>query len=157
VTPRRRRTPRPDSELDAIHLRVGARLTDDGQRYTAGRRALVGALASARGPLTVPDLAALAPELPASSMYRNLEVLERSTLVRRLPAVGDHACWEMSEPLVAHHHHLVCGRCGTIEDVVLDDATEAALEATLSTLAADAGFVPAEHVVDLHGTCRDCR
>jgi Fe2+ or Zn2+ uptake regulation protein len=143
-------------DLDAIHRRVEARLGDDDQRYTRGRRSLVTALATAAGPVTIPELSGFAPEVPSSSMYRNLEILERSGLVRRLIAAGDHARWEMNEPLVAHHHHLICGRCGTIEDVVLDDHTESTIETTLAQVAAAAGFEPAEHTLDLHGTCRDC-
>ena len=152
------RSPEPDrDELEAIHERIASRLADDGQRYTRGRRTLVGTLAGASGPVTIPELSAMAPSLPASTMYRNLEILERSGLVRRITASGDHARWEMCEPLVAHHHHLICDRCGTIEDITLDDETEHLVERTLADVAARSGFVPADHILDLHGTCARCR
>ncbi len=144
-------------ELGAIHQRTAVRMAEENQRYTSGRRSLVTALATAAGPVTIPQLTELAPGLAASSAYRNLEVLERCGLVRRIVAPGDHSRWELCEPLVAHHHHLICAGCGTIEDVTLDDSTEAIIETALGAIAGKAGFAPAEHTLDLHGICRDCR
>ena len=42
-------------------------------------------------------------------------------LLTRITAGGDHAYFEFAEPLLSHHHHLVCVDCGSIEDVYLDD------------------------------------
>lgn len=139
-----------------VHERIGARLSDDGQRYTSGRRQLVDALTRAAKPITIPELSTAASDLASSSMYRNLEVLERSGLVRRIVAVADHARWELCEPLIAHHHHLICDECGGIEDVTLDDVTEEAIESAMARIAAATGFTAADHTLDLHGTCKRC-
>ena len=98
-----------------------------------------------------------APELAPSSIYRNLHVLERSGVVNRITASGDHAYFEFAEPLLSHHHHLVCVACGSIEDVFLDDELEAVVDRSLAELASRSGFTPSHHSLDLHGRCANCR
>ncbi len=145
----------PERTAD-LHEQIVRRLSQNEQRYTSGRRRLVEVLAAAIHPLTLPEIVSLEPDLTQSSTYRNLEILERSGIVRRLIAHTDHAHFELAEPLLGHHHHLICDGCGTIIDIHLDDDLEALVEAGLSDAAAMAGFTPAHHVLDLHGRCRDC-
>ena len=108
-------------------------------------------------PVTLPDIVAAAPELAPSSIYRNLDVLERSGVVDRITASGDHAHFEFAEPLLSHHHHLICIDCGAIEDVRLDDDVEALVDQSLTEAASRAGFTPLRHSLDLHGHCASCR
>ena len=132
------------------------RLARHDYRYTNGRRRLVDAIAAAGQPVTLPDIVVAAPELAPSSIYRNLDVLERSGVVNRIIASGDHAYFEFAEPLLSHHHHLICIGCGAIEDVRLDDAVEAIVDRSLAEAASRAGFAPLRHSLDLHGHCSDC-
>lgn len=150
-------TSRPADDADVLHEHASTLLSRFQQRYTSGRRRLVMLLAEAGQPLSLPDILGRDPELPQSSVYRNLDVLERVGLVNRL-AVGadDHARFELSEPLLGHHHHLICIGCGTIEDVHLDEALEAQVEEALASAASAAGFSPVSHSLDLHGHCKDC-
>ena len=85
---------RPDLDRD-----VAGRLAAHDQRYTSGRRTLVGALADAGGPITLPELLALQPSLAQSSAYRNLGVLEVAGVVRRLVHGADRAHYELAEEL----------------------------------------------------------
>ena len=139
-----------------LHSAVGARLARQGFRYTTGRRRLVDALSSAGQPITLPEIVLAAPDLAASSVYRNLDVLERSSVVERINSVGDHAHFELAEPLLEHHHHLVCVACGSIEDVRFDDELEERVERSLAAAASRAGFTPLHHSLDLHGRCAAC-
>ncbi len=106
--------------------------------------------------MTRPDIAAAAPDLPASSTYRNLDVLERCGIVHRIRASGDHAHFELTEPLLDHHHHLICVDCGEIQDVHLAKRLENMVERNLAEVAAAAKFTPLHHSLDLHGRCRAC-
>ena len=133
-----------------------ARLTRHDYRYTPGRRRLVEALAGAGRPVTLPEISCSAPDLPLSSTYRNLEVLQRSGVVNRISIRGDRAHFELAEPLLSHHHHLVCVACGTIEDVHLDDELEALVARNLAEAAQRADFTPLRHMLDLHGHCAEC-
>ena len=135
---------------------VRVRLGRHDHRYTAGRRRLVEALAAAGQPVTLHHIAALAPELPLSSAYRNLEVLERVGVVDRISIGGDRASFELAEPLLSHHHHLVCIICGTIEDIRLDDELEELVDQSLARAARRVNFRPLRHMLDLHGHCSDC-
>ncbi|MFQ5556326.1 MAG: transcriptional repressor, partial [Acidimicrobiales bacterium] len=102
------------STEDSIHRHVRARLASLDRRYTPGRRRLVDLLVEARRPVSLPELLAMDANIPQSSIYRNLEVLERSGLVHRLAVAGEHARFELAEPLLRHHHHLLCTACGAV-------------------------------------------
>jgi len=136
---------------------VAGRLAAHDQRYTSGRRILVGALADAGGPITLPELLVLRPSLAQSSAYRNLGVLEVAGVVRRLVHGADRAHYELAEELTRnHHHHLICETCGAVSDVTLDDQLERSLGRSFQRVADATGFVPRHHSVDLFGQCADC-
>ncbi len=142
--------------LEDLHAMVRVRLSRHDCRYTRGRRRLVEALAAAGHPVTLTEMASSAPDLPVSSIYRNLEVLERAGVVNRISIRGDRAHFELAEPLLPHHHHLVCVACGSIEDVRLDDELEDLVDRTLAEAARRAAFTPLRHLLDLHGHCSRC-
>lgn len=142
---------------DPLHEQIARRLDRNDQRYTRGRRRLVDALVQAGRPINLPDILDLDPDLALSSAYRNLDVLETCGVVRRLsPPGGDHAHFELAEPLLDHHHHLICVTCGAIADVHLDHELENLVDRKLAEAAHAAGFTPLHHSLDLHGHCADC-
>jgi len=96
---RRSREPDPTPGLRELHAMVRARLARHDSRYTPGRRRLVEALMSAGRPVTLTEIASSAPDLPVSSTYRNLSVLELSGVVNRISIRGDRAYFELAEPL----------------------------------------------------------
>lgn len=147
----------PDEQSLDRHAFVHKRLSSASHRYTTGRHRLVDALAGSGQPLTLPDIVAIAPDLAASSVYRNLEVLERCGVVNRITSGSGHAHFELAEPLLSHHHHLVCVDCGGIEDVRLDDKIEELLDQHLNLLASRASFKPLRHSLDLQGHCERCQ
>ena len=135
---------------------VRVRLARDDSRYTPGRRRLVEALVGAGHPVTLNEIASSASDLPVSSTYRNLRVLERSGVVNRISIGGDRAYFELAEPLLSHHHHLVCIACGAITDIHLDDELEEMIDRRLAEAARRAAFAPLRHMLDLHGHCSRC-
>jgi Fe2+ or Zn2+ uptake regulation protein len=145
-----------ERELHELHATAGDRLREGEQRYTSSRRALVEALAAADRPSTIPELLGGRPDLAQSSAYRNLTVLEQVGIVRRVVTGGEHARFELAEDLTGHHHHLVCGACGTVEDFTVSAALERSLEAALAKVADGTGFQVDHHRLDLVGTCPRC-
>lgn len=139
-----------------IHVTVASRLRRDGQRFTKGRQALVDVLEAAGRPLTLPEILAADDSVAQSSAYRNLTVLERADVVRRIATSGEWARFELAEDLTEHHHHLICGSCGTVEDFTVGDELEAAVDRALHRIARRRGFTPEHHRLDLVGTCADC-
>ncbi len=141
----------------AAEAEVAARLARAGQRYTSGRRALVAFLLTAGRPVDMAEITAASPGLPTSSVYRNLVVLEHAGAVTRYPgAGGGHARYELSEELVGHHHHLVCSRCGRIEDDPVPPEVDAGLSTLLDAVAARTGFTVTDHRLELRGLCQRC-
>ena len=73
------------TELDqSAHREIAAILARADFRYTQARRRLVEILAASHRPLSLPDVLAADGDLTQSSAYRNLDVLERSNVIRRL-------------------------------------------------------------------------
>ena len=101
-----------------LHSTVAERLRAVGQRYTAQREALVVVLERAGKPLSTAEIVA-ARTGPQSSVYRNLSVLEHADVARRVITEGEFARYELTEELTEHHHHLICTRCGKVEDVTI--------------------------------------
>lgn len=129
-----------------------ARLRAAGLRSTAQRRAVLQALAELSH-ATVDELAAHlhgdAPDINLSTIYRTLEALDEVGLVTHahLSHGGPtyHAVDE--EP----HIHLVCSRCGRVQQVGVEVARPLA-----DALARQEGFdVDLTHLA-LHGRCADC-
>ena len=142
--------------LSELHAQVGSRLAQQGHRYTSGRQVLVETLVLTGQPMTLPDIVEADPKLAQSSAYRNLDVLVRCGVIRRIQAGGDHAYFELAEPLLGHHHHLICVSCGSIEDIHFDSEVEQLVNKSLSEISAQTGFTPSHHSLDLHGHCADC-
>ncbi|HTN79408.1 MAG TPA: Fur family transcriptional regulator [Acidimicrobiales bacterium] len=140
------------SDIDVI---AAGRLRRDGQRYTTSRRDLVSVLVE-HGPLTIPEILRKCPGLPQSSAYRNLAVLERSGVVRRIITSDEWARYELAEPLAEHHHHLICARCGGVVDFTVSTKLERALDAALNQVAIENRFEVHDHRLDLVGRCSTC-
>jgi len=141
-----------------LHEEVGRRLISQDQRYTSGRRALVGVLADAGRPLTIPEVLDRSQGVPQSTAYRNLTVLVEAGVARRVTGSDDHGRFELAEDLTGHHHHhVICTACGTVTDVHVAPRLEQALEAAAEAATADLGFEVSGHTIDLLGTCRLCR
>ena len=126
-----------NTELDRA---VDQRLAEHDLRYTSGRRQIVSSLRAAGGPVTLPELLAMASDLAQSSAYRNLSLLEEAGVVRRLVHGGDHAHYELAEELTEHHHHMICEHCGQVFDFTLPSPVERTLDATFAEIAEAEGF-----------------
>jgi Fur family transcriptional regulator, ferric uptake regulator len=141
---------------DLVHATVATRLRDAGQRYTAQRRRLIGILAAAGSPLSIPDILRGGRGLPQSSVYRNLAELVDAGVVRRVLTEEEFGRYELTEDLMGHHHHVICSNCGTTRDVTLPADVERTLDRTLDGVARRAGFADVGHRLDLVGLCDRC-
>jgi Fe2+ or Zn2+ uptake regulation protein len=140
-------------DLDAI---ATSRLRAVGQRYTSGRQAIVALLDETDRPLSMPDILQADPDLPQSSVYRNLVVLEQAGVVHRIVTNGEFARFELAEDLAGHHHHTICTSCGAVGDFTVPDALERELDSVLRRVARKQGFAAAGHRLDLVGLCTHC-
>jgi Fur family transcriptional regulator, ferric uptake regulator len=139
-----------------LHDVVEDRLRRADQRYTSGRRAIIGLLLDAGHPISIGDIADRLPDLPRSSAYRHLLDLQVAGVVRRVAANDEFARYELAEEFTEHHHHLLCTNCGKVTDVTPSPTFERNVAVTVEQLAETEGFQPHGHRLDILGLCSDC-
>ena len=139
-----------------VHEQVAQRLRTADLLYTKGRRELVELLAGLSRPATMPELLELRPKLTQSSMYRNMTDLETLGVVQKVIGTDDRTRYELAEELIGHHHHVICTKCGAVDDFVVPARTERSLEAALAKALETTGFKPSGHRLDVVGLCADC-
>jgi Fur family transcriptional regulator, ferric uptake regulator len=140
-----------------VHAFVAGRLRRLGQRYTSGRRVLVDELSRAERPLTTAELVAGDRRLSQSTAYRNLALLEQAGVVHKVIGGDEYGRYELAEELTGrHHHHLVCVRCGSVEDFEAPRKVERGLADAIGHLSEGTGFRAEAHRLDLLGTCANC-
>jgi Fur family ferric uptake transcriptional regulator len=147
---------REQSQDGDLHDLVEICLRRVDQRYTPGRRAIVEFLAANGHPVSIADIAAELPGVPRSSAYRHLVDLQGAGVVRRIAANDEFARFELAEDLTEHHHHLLCTSCGRVIDVTPTPAFERTVNRVVEELAAQQGFHPTSHALDIIGKCSDC-
>lgn len=86
-----------------------------------------------------------------ASIYRVLDLLVEHGVAERVLVGEGQARFEPVHPSGAHHHHLVCGRCGRL--VAFDDPR---LERAISGLSDRLGIQIESHDVLLRGACGRC-
>jgi Fur family ferric uptake transcriptional regulator len=128
-------------------------LDQAGYRVTAPRRAVSELIAARPGPFTAADLVADARSrrlgIGRATIFRSLDLLEGLGAVERLDLPSGEHAYVACEP--AHHHHVVCSRCGRTSDV--DDA---GLQAVTREIGRRTGFRIDTHRLELFGLCPAC-
>jgi len=131
---------------------VLALLRRHGGRVTPAKRLLAETLLASQEHRSAERLAehvqARAPDVHLTTVYRNLEELERLGVVERMSSGHGPATYHLvSSP----HGHLVCRSCGEITEV-----PAALFEGLAGTVLRDYGFVVTAGQVALAGQCAGC-
>ncbi|HEY3193174.1 MAG TPA: Fur family transcriptional regulator [Solirubrobacterales bacterium] len=137
--------PRDDAELAEV-------LRERGLRATSQRVVMHRLLRDRARHVSAEELLSEASDrLPGVSLptvYATLELFERLGIVRRVNGGGGTLLWDTrADP----HHHMICRRCGRIEDMEVPLDLERARRS-----AARAGFEPDRAEVVVSGLCADC-
>ena len=131
---------------------VLARMRAGGGRATPARRLLLKALIDGHGHQSAEELAArvrvTAPEVNLSTIYRNLDELERLHVIDRTHIGHGPATYHLAANA---HGHLLCEKCGSLTEV--PDAVFAALAATLRK---KHGFIIEPRHLAVTGRCANC-
>lgn len=94
------------------------------------------------------ELAPQHPGLSPATIYGTLTLLDELGFVRRVSTPRGGTVYD---PRVDDHHHVICRRCGRIEDLDARVDMRAAARA-----AQDAGFTVDHGQLALSGLCSDC-
>jgi len=142
----------PAADRDLIE-RVLAQVREQGGRATSARRLLLGVLLESPGHRSAEEIAAdvqaRAPEVHLSTIYRNLDELERLKVIDRTRLSHGPATYHLAS---AAHGHLVCEQCGSMTEVpdgMFSDLASAAKDRY--------GFVIDPHHFAVTGRCANCQ
>ncbi len=130
-------------------------LRRSGARLTKTRRACIELFLARSTPLSVPTiLSALhkkAVRVNKTTVYRELAQLEAIGLVEVVQLGDRKQYFELANR--AHHHHLICLGCDTVEDVQLEDQS---LVARAKELGGKLRFSVVTHSIEFYGYCAQC-
>jgi Fe2+ or Zn2+ uptake regulation protein len=129
-----------------------AALRAGGHRVTLPRLVVHRHLRSAGGHVTAEQvssqLARDVPSLSPATVYATLDLLDELGFVRRISTPGGVTVYDTRSDA---HHHLVCHRCGALEDL------DAEVDASAASAAAVRAGFRVDHVeLQLSGLCRRC-
>lgn len=88
-------------------------------------------------------------EIGLATVYRVLTQFEEAGLVIKHHFEGGQSVFELDHG--KHHDHLVCVKCGRVEEFV-----DEVIEKRQQEIAKKAGYVVTDHSLNLYGTCHKC-
>jgi len=89
-------------------------------------------------------------DIGLATVYRVLTQFEEAGLVVRHHFAEGHSVFELDHGV--HHDHLVCVKCGKVEEFV-----DAVIEERQQYVAKQAGYTITDHSLNLYGICRSCQ
>jgi Fur family ferric uptake transcriptional regulator len=151
----------PPGEIADRLMHVGAdqlieALRSEGLRITEARRVICGVIAQGHGEhLSAADVldrvvTTTGASINASTVYRTIDVLEQLDLIQHVHLGHGPGVLHFADD--SQHHHLVCGECGKVADLSLED-----IQPLVEHVAAQHGFSAATVHFALEGVCDDCR
>jgi Fe2+ or Zn2+ uptake regulation protein len=115
-------------------------------RQTKARKAIIKIFEDSPLPLTAQEVNKII-SVNKTTIYRELDFLVKQNLLTQIN-FGDGLT--RFEKIKDHHHHLICDKCGKVEEVVLD-------ESILFQPANKVNFTVTRHSLEFFGQCGNCR
>lgn len=129
---------------------IASLLAAKGHRLSAGRRAVVEAMLAGDDLFSVTDIQRLVPRIGRATVFRTMKLLVDLDLVCRVRLEDGSLRYRLSG--AAHHHHLVCTGCGSVEDF-----SDCDLDAMSESVAGRTKYEIQGHWLELYGLCPTCR
>ncbi len=128
-------------------------LRQDKLRVTRPRREILKVLIDNHGPFTIEEIhQRLEPSLcDLVTVYRCLAALQNAGLVRQCDFGDGIQRFEFSADDHAHHHHIICTRCRSVETL------DACIAEELEEMVRQRGYTEVTHSMEFFGVCPKCR
>lgn len=120
-------------------------------RLTEPRKDVFKVLDERDQPMTIGEIIKESHIAERTSVYRTLQLFTKLGIVDIIQ-VGWKQRYELAEPFKAHHHHLICIKCGAL--VKIDQPK---LEKLIGKIGDSYGYELVGHHVELQGICKECR
>jgi len=142
------------ADLDVRLQRFADFLADSGLKRTRQRDHILQAFFGAGRHLSAEELYhrihSQVPSIGLVTVYRTLKLLQEAGLATGRQFGDGYTRFDPS-PADRPHDHLICTRCGKIQEFA-----DANLHALREKVARSRGFTVTEHRLELYGFCRDC-
>lgn len=126
-------------------------MTKIGIRYTKPRKLVFEALEHLSKPVSANEINDyLKNRIDLASVYRTLSLLVKSEMVNVILFGEGKKRYELKNKN-EHHHHLVCEKCGDVEDVEMKESS------LLKSVEERSKFVIKKHNLEFFGLCLDCQ
>ena len=127
------------------------RIETNGHRATTSRLGLLDVMTAHSHGFTVADLVVEVKGLRQAPVYQTVRLLVEHGLLCNLPLQDGATRYTLSTK-TGHHHHLVCTRCGNVQEF-----RQSVMGSVLANLAAgDTGTV-VSHRIELYVLCPTCQ
>lgn len=130
-------------------------LDNAGYRLTGPRRALADLISARDGAAftaadLVADVRARRLGIGRATVFRAIDILETVGAVERIDLLNGEHAYVACRP--AHHHHVICSRCGSATEI-----SDLGLGGFAREVARRTGYRVDEHRVELFGLCPACQ
>ncbi len=145
----------PSSHKQRIE-ELAQRCSETGRPMTLQRLAVMESLLSRNDHPTADEVHSSVivekPNLSRATVYRSLETLVDLGCIAKVDHRGVAVRFDARTD---RHHHLICDRCGAIEDLDLADSVAATMPSA-DSVRARSNFQMRDYSVTIHGTCAGC-
>lgn len=130
----------------------GCILRNNGLKYTPNRKDILEVFLKNNKPISADFIyAKLKSSINEATVYRTLSLFTKTGILKRVDIRKDAVCFELNND---HHHHIVCLKCGVIEDFKENKNIEKLLDETIKKSAKFKNIT--EHSLELFGFCKIC-
>lgn len=131
-----------------------AEITQRGHRLTKARRGILKLLWQKQKPVAASDIQALLEQggmvVNKTTVYRELEFLECEKYIDEVRLKDGRRYYEI---VMAHHHHVICVKCNSVDDVVL----QSELGKEEQRIEREMKFKILHHSLEFFGVCALCQ
>ena len=127
-------------------------LRKSGYKATSSRIAILEVFKKSKKPLSAQEIINILPRgTDQVTVYRTLKSFKEKGVIKQIDLRHNHAHYELED--LAEHHHLICLKCGKVEDV-----HRCGVEAVESSvLRSSKHFAEIkQHALEFYGICKAC-
>ncbi len=130
------------------------KIKQDGHRMTQARSSIIELLESTPSPISAKGLHTMLERIGVhvnvTTVYRELDFLLEQNIIEKVPLKDSEVLYEMKGR--PHHHHLLCTKCGDIQDISLESEHVLLEEARQSS-----AYQIKAHALAFYGYCKRCQ
>ena len=127
-------------------------LRKTGHKATPARLAILALFAKEKRPMSAQEIVDALPRgIDQATVYRTIRSFKAKGVIRQIDLRHNHAHYELAD--LAEHHHLVCIRCGRIEDVHHCGVEE--IENKVIKSSKHFSEIR-QHALEFYGICKNC-